>query len=388
MNAEANEFDWSSVRSVAVFRALMLGDMLCAIPALRAIRAACRQARLTLIGLPWARELSERLACVDEFIEFPGYPGLPERVPDLQAWPGFCARMRERRFDLLIQLHGSGGVVNPLLREWGAGRFAGFFDERAARRGFADDAANRLFVRWPEEGHEIDRLLALTRHLQMADRGTGLDFPVDDADRDRITRIWPDLAEARGRYVCVHPGSQLPSRRWPAQRFAAVADHLAELGFTVVLTGSAGEKPLVESVARSMQSNSVDLAGRTSLWTLGALVERAALVVSNDTGISHVAAALRTPSVVVSCGADTNRWSPLDGSRHRVLAAPVACRPCAFPVCPYGHECATAIEVPEVLAEVRRMLSPLAGHELASGDRRRARPEAAGRPAMPEEAVR
>ncbi|HRO61060.1 MAG TPA: glycosyltransferase family 9 protein [Burkholderiaceae bacterium] len=300
------------------------------------------------------------MRCVDDFVEFPGYPGLPERVPDLQAWPEFCSRMRERRFDLLIQLHGSGGVVNPLLRQLGAGRLAGFHDETAARQGFADQPANRLFVRWPDSGHEIVRLLQLTRHLGMADRGTELEFPLDDTDRQRIAQIWPGFADAdahadadaRRRYVCVHPGSQLPSRRWPAERFAAVADGLAELGFTVVLTGTTAEKPLVESVARSMRSPSVDLAGRTSLWTLGALVERATFVVSNDTGISHIAAALRTPSVVVSCGADTSRWAPLDTVRHRVLAAPIACRPCAFAVCPYEHECATAVDVREVLAAV------------------------------------
>ena len=390
MSPVANPVDWAGVRSVGVFRALMLGDMLCAVPALRAIRAACPQARLSLIGLPWAREFVERSSCIDDFVEFPGYPGLPERVPDLQAWPEFCSRMRERGFDLLIQLHGSGAIVNPMLRQWEARRLAGFYDATAARQGFAEKAENRLFARWSDSGHEIVRLLQLTRHLGMADRGTALEFPVDDADRRRIAQIWPGYADADGhrRYVCVHPGSQLPSRRWPAERFAAVADRLAESGLAVVLTGTAAEKPLVESVARSMRSPSVDLAGCTSLWALGALVEKATLVVSNDTGISHIAAALHTPSVVISCGADTSRWGPLDTARHRVLAAPMACRPCAFAVCPYEHECATAIDVREVLAAVAdsQLVAPM--RENSSAGRQRTDDDAARARTVEEETLR
>jgi ADP-heptose:LPS heptosyltransferase len=86
------------------------------------------------------------------------------------------------------------------------------------------------------------------------------------------------------------------------------------------------------------------------------LIERARLVICNDTGISHVAAAVRTPSVIVCCGSDFRRWAPLDHERHRVLHHPVECRPCAYASCPIGHLCADGVSAEWVAAEARCML--------------------------------
>jgi ADP-heptose:LPS heptosyltransferase len=348
--ATAAGADPASPARVAVFRALVLGDLLCAVPALRAMRRAWPRAEVTLVGLPWARELAERLPMVDRFIDFPGYPGLPESTPDIEALPGFLHRMQQERFDLLVQLHGSGTLTNPLLAACGARRMAGFVEPGAFT------PAGGCFVPWPRQGHEIERLLSLVDALGLPRAGTALEFPLDDADRAALAAVWPG-AEAGRPYACVHAGAQLPSRRWPAARFAAVADRLAECGLEVVLTGGPGEVPLVREVAATMRRAAVDLAGRTTLWTLGALVERARLVVCNDTGISHVAAALGTQSVVVSSGADVERWAPLDRARHAVLWQPVPCRPCSFAHCPYGHECAQAITSDDVLDAVRTTLS-------------------------------
>lgn len=347
-------------RRIAVFRALMLGDMLCAVPALRALRAGHPQARLTLIGLPWASELAGRLDCVDDFIAFPGHAALPESEPDLHAWPGFLARVQREGFDLALQMHGSGETSNALVATVGAARMAGFAGAHAWRPPRDAEA----FVPWPERGHEIERLLALTDHLGLPRQGTELQFPLTDEDRHAVRALLDDAARAAGLrvlrpHVCVHAGAQLPSRRWGAARFAQVADALADRGFTVVLTGTAGEAGLVAELASRMHAPALNLAGRSSLWTLGALVESAALVVCNDTGLSHVAAALGRPSVVVACGSDTGRWAPLDAARHRVLAQPVPCRPCAFRECPYGHPCATAITPADVLAQVPRVVAEL-----------------------------
>ena len=337
------------IQRIAVFRALMLGDLLCATPALRAIKAAWPRAELALIGLPWARELASRLSMVDRFESFPGYPGLPEVAPDCGALPDFIARMQRQRFDLLVQLHGSGTIVNPLLATFGATHVAGFVEPGA----YCAEPA--LHVTWPTAGAEIDRLLRLVDHLGIARRGEQLEFPVDDADRRALARAVPELDLATP-FVCVHAGAQLPSRRWLPERFAAVADALAARGLRIVLTGSAPEAALTRDVRTQMAKPALDLTGRTSLFELGALVEQAELVVCNDTGVSHIAAALKTPSIVISSGADAERWAPLDSQRHRVLWQQVPCRPCAHRECPYGHECARGIAASDVTAAASDML--------------------------------
>ena len=335
----------ATVKRIGVFRALMLGDMLCALPAMRALAAQWPQAEVVLIGLPWARTWASRQSCIQHFIEFPGWPGLPEQCARPALLPHFLRRMQQERFDLLVQLHGSGDVVNPMVAACGPRMTAGFAEPGA----YAADPA--MHVPWPREGQEILRLLAVTDHLGLPRRGTHMDWPIRPRDR----AVAAELLPAGVPFAVLHAGARFPSRRWPARHFAAVADRLVREGFQIVLTGSADEAALVAEVAGHMRDPAINLAGRTDLWTLGAVVEAAAVVVTNDTGMSHVTAAVGTPSVVVSCGSDMARWAPLDHQRHLCLAQDLPCRPCMHLSCPLPrHECAEAIEPERVAAAAMR----------------------------------
>lgn len=341
-------------RRIAVFRALQLGDLLCTVPAWRALRAACPDARVTLVGLPWARDLAARLDACDDFVEFPGHPALPERACDESAWDSFIAAMRARAFDLALQMHGSGTVSNGIVAAFGATRMAGFHPDGSP---CPDPSA---FIPWREDGtHEIRRHLALVAHLGAPPRGEHLELPVSDAERQAAAALL-DALGLRGRELaCLHPGARFPSRRWPAERFAEVGKRLAMAGLAVLITGTREEAPLAQAVAAGIGPAAVDLSGRTTLGTLAALVARARLVICNDTGMSHVASAVGTASVVVCSGADAARWRPL-GARHRLLAHPVPCRPCAHAVCPTAHECALGVGIDAVVAETESLLDETA----------------------------
>ncbi|HZS59239.1 MAG TPA: glycosyltransferase family 9 protein [Gemmatimonadaceae bacterium] len=332
-------------RQIVVVRALYLGDLLCAVPALRSLRAGHPHAHITLIGLAWARTLVDRFpAYLDAFEEFPGYPGIPEVPIDQARIAEFLTRMQARRIDLAIQLHGSGTHINAFVALLGARRNAGFYP--------AGDAVppEGSFVPWPTSGSEIERLLAVPRALGCPDMGATLELPLTATARARASELVP-----RHPYVCIHPGARLSSRRWLPRRFASVADTFAARGYAIVLTGSGGEIALTNAVRRSMTNHAVDLAGLTTLDVLAAVIERASILVCNDTGVSHVAAALGTPSVVIASGSDVPRWAPLERDRHEVLWSPVACRPCSYEVCPTAHECAAGVSVDDVVHAAERL---------------------------------
>jgi ADP-heptose:LPS heptosyltransferase len=302
---------------IAIVRALPgLGDLLCSVPAWRALRQAFPDAHITLIGLPWAESLAARFRCyLDDFLEFPGYPGIPERLVAAREFPGWLAAAQAREFDLAIQMQGNGSYINEFTVLLGARRAAGFYLPGL----YCPDADH--FLPYPDSGSEIIRQLRLLAFLGVPPQGTHLEFPLQEDDWDALAAISAARDLPAGGYVCVHPGARAAGRRWEPVQFARVADGLVRYGFSVVLTGSADESPLTAAVAAAMRHPALDLAGQTDLGALAALLRGARLLVSNDTGVSHLAAALRLPSVVIFTGSDPDRWAPLDHARHRVVIA-------------------------------------------------------------------
>ncbi len=297
---------------IAVFRALQLGDMLCAIPALRALRQAYPDAEITLLGLPWAKTLVERFPeYLDDFMHFPGYPGLPEQPFSPAAFLEFLQEAQARKFDLVLQMQGNGSFVNPMVELLGAKQTAGF----CLANDYAPD--NGLFLEYPEGIHETERHLKLVQHLGLEATDSSLEFPLTAKDRSDLQAAGFDLP--KGSYVCVHPGSRGAWRQWPVEYFAALGDACAEKGLTVVLTGTADEMPIVEAVAGKMVHKPVIAAGKTSLGTVGVLINDAALLISNCTGVSHIAAALQTPSIVMSMDGEPERWAPQNTHLYRTI---------------------------------------------------------------------
>ncbi len=302
------------VRRVAVFRALYLGDLLCVTPALRALRARFPEAEITLIGLPWARDFVRRLSTVDRLLEFPGYLGISEKPYDPDCTRAFLTDARDTRYDLAIQLHGDGYISNGFVADLGAKVSLGY------RRG--EDQRLTSSLPWLPEEHETLRWLRLVGELGATTGDTRLEFPTTREEQSRAAGLLADVVGGPGPIVAIHPGAKDAARRWAPERFAAVANTLVEqLGARIILTGNAAERSLTAAVQAGMSTQAIDLAGQTDLGTFAALIDRLDLLVTNDTGASHLAAASGTLSVVLFGPTRPERWAPLAAERHRVVDA-------------------------------------------------------------------
>jgi ADP-heptose:LPS heptosyltransferase len=315
MAAQAMEKNKKNISSIAIFRALYLGDMLCILPVIRALKSAYPDARITLIGLPWQKMFVDRFPnYIDDFIEFPGWPGLPEQPFEPERILNFLHTIRERHFNLLLQMQGNGEVTNSMCMLWGADIVCGL---RKPDEYCPDET---LFPISEDNEHEILRFLKLVDALGIERQGTHLEFPLTTEETESFKRLskLADLSE--GNYICLHAGARDKRRRWSAENFAFIGDHLSEQGYKVVLTGSLEEKAILENVQKHMRYTAVNLVekfGHLPLGDLAAFIRYSKMLFSNDTGVSHIAAALHTPSVIVfSPFSDIRRWAPLDASRH------------------------------------------------------------------------
>ncbi|MFC5512450.1 glycosyltransferase family 9 protein [Massilia jejuensis] len=313
------------IASVVVFRALHLGDMLCAVPALRALRAALPKAHITLVGLPWASQFARRFHhYIDDFVAFPGHPLLPEQDMRQAELTPFYAGLCARQFTLALQLHGNGAVSNEIVAGFGARAMAGYCEGKAVA------TEHTVLFPYAEVGAEPDRLLRLVERLGASAAGDYLEFPLAQEDRQELEASGIAAGLVPGNYICVHPGARKRDKRWPPRRFAEVADRLAaEFGVGVVLTGSADEAELADEVASHMLARAVNAAAPVSVGAMAALMKNARLLVCNDTGVSHIAAGLRLQSVVIFSRADIARRAPLDRDRHRCIWDPDAQRTAA-----------------------------------------------------------
>jgi ADP-heptose:LPS heptosyltransferase len=307
-----------SFEKIGILRALYLGDMLCAIPAVRAIRHAFPKASISLIGLPWQKDFVERFQhYFDEFVEFPGWPGLPERPVDVEKIPGFLRLMQSHAYDLMVQMQGNGAITNSLCMLFGAEKVSGL---RKTGDYCPDE---KLFPVSEDSDHEVLRFLKLTRALGISSQGNELEFPFLPGELNGVDDLINKWSLGGKKYICVHPGARDPKRRWPAEYFANIGDRLFEEGYSIVLTGSLAEKEILSAVSRMMKYEPVNAVNESNDFSLGQLagvIMKSVALCSNDTGVSHIASALGVPSVIIfSRHSDPERWRPLDTRLHTII---------------------------------------------------------------------
>lgn len=264
-------------------RAVGLGDLLTAVPALRALADAFPRHHRVLAAPIALRPLVEMTGAIHEVVD--AAPLAPLRGV---AEP-----------DVAVNLHGRGPQSHRVLIQTGPRRLVAF------RHPEVDGTAEA--PRWRPDEHEVDRWCRL-----LEENGV-------PADPGRLELEPPPAPEGCRDATVIHPGAASGARRWPVERWAAVARTEAEAGRRVVVTGSAAERPLARAVAAAagLDASSV-VAGRTDLRELTALVGAAALVLCGDTGVAHLATAVGTPSVVLFGPTAPDRWGPPPGRPEHV----------------------------------------------------------------------
>jgi heptosyltransferase-2 len=260
----------------------------------------------------------------------------------------FVGELRRERFDLAILLQNA--VEAAILAA-----LAGI----PRRAGYRSDGRGLLLSHGVPVGAAEKRLHHTDYYLRMLS-GVGI---VGETGPLQLACTAEEIAEAEarlggGQWLAVNPGAAYGSaKRWIPQRFAEVADRLAEThGLRVLLTGGPGEIEIGRDIAQAMSHRPLNLIGQTRVREMMALLSRCRLMITNDSGPMHVAAAFGVPLVAVFGPTDHTTTSPLS-ERARIVRKPVDCAPCLLRQCPTDHRCMEAIEVADVLAAAEELLA-------------------------------
>jgi lipopolysaccharide heptosyltransferase II len=327
---------WASARRLLAVRLDTIGDVLMTTPALRALRG--RDGHVTLLTSPTGAEAARLVPEVDDVIVYEA-PWLkatpPDPPPDRDL--AMVEELRRRRFDAaaIFTVYSQ----NPL-----PAAFLCHLAGISLRVAHSRENPYHLLTDWVREvepevrvRHEVRRQLDLVAEVGRTVPDERLSLEVPRPARRRAASLLGQVGIDPSRpWLVLHPGATAPSRRYPADSYALAAERLvSDHGVVVVLTGSPDEVALVDELRARVPAATASLAGRLSLAELAALLELAPLLVANNSGPVHVAAAVGTP--VVDLYALTNPQHTPWGVPNRVLFRDVPCRFCYRSVCPMGH---------------------------------------------------
>ena len=348
---------WLAARNILAARMDNMGDVVMLGPALRAVKRTSPGTRITLLTSPAGAQVAPLLPEVDDVIVWRAiWQDVGNRMPlDPDRELELVRLLAERSFDAALIF--TSFSQNPHVPGYVC-YLAGIPLRAGESKEFGGSALTAELHGCPDETHQAERNLRLVEHLgfRAADGDRQLAICLDDEARARVPVLLRDTGIAPGEpYILLHPGASCEARRYAAERYGEAARLLEARGQRVIVTGVEREAELVKTAARGIPARRM-LLGKTSVAELAALIERAALVICNDTLTLHLADAVRTPLVVLYSGTEYDeQWRPR-AVRHRLLRRPTDCQPCYRFTCPIGLPC---LDIPprEVVAAAEEILS-------------------------------
>lgn len=345
----------TNIARIAVLRANGIGDLIFALPALEALRAAYPGAHITLLGARHhAALLQRRPSPVDRVIAIPASRGVNEvdGPENARALERFFAAMQAEHFDLAVQMHGGGQFSNPFTRRLGA----------RVTIGFKADNAPPL-DRWIPYTYwqpEVARYLELVSLIGATPRAIAPRLAVTAHDLEEAEQLVPSTDAP---LVLLNPGGTDPRRRWTAEGFAGVGDALADQGGLVVVNGSGAERAIVRRVVELMHAEAIDVSGHLSLGGLVGLASRCSVVISNDSGPLYVSAAAGAPTVGIYWCGNLATSGMLTRARHRPVASwqlecSVCGAHCIYDECTHRPSFVSDVTVRDVVLAAREVWRP------------------------------
>lgn len=344
---------WLEARNILAMRMDNLGDVVMTGPALRAVKEASPQARITLLGSTGGVAAAPLLPWIDEAI------GWRSIWQDLGHLPFDPAREREliemlaaRRFDAAL-------IFTSFSQTPHAPGYVAYVAGIPLRAGESKEFGGRVLTTElkgaPDDMHQVERNLRLVETLGFPVRDRSLTIAIPDEAREVAGRLLVRAGvNPQGPFILLHPGASAKARRYPPERSGQVAERLTRRGWPVLVTGVEREKPILDIVA-AHAPHAHFLIAETTLPEYAALVERAQLVICGNTLPLHLADATGTAVLSLYSGTDyESQWAPRRVA-HRLLRRPTACYPCYLFDCPIGQPCLD-FDPGEVVAAAEELL--------------------------------
>ncbi len=294
---------------ILLFRALKIGDMLCAMPAIVNLRQHFKKDRIGIIVLPSMVSFMERFSdYFDDIIPFSGYPGLPEQAFSKQDYQQMLKYIHSEKYDLFIQMHGNGSGLQGFLSDLSIPNIWGFSPIPEKGR-----------FTYPSHLHEIQKHNALLQWYGVQTQTEEIPFPTSSQDEYRYGKLVDAYNLDKQPYVVIHPGASCDERRWGIHNFTEVIKILNAKGYSLVISGVENEQPLVDTLRRSVDFPFYNAIGKADLGVTALLLKDSAGLITNCTGVSHLGAATQTLSVVISKDGEPLRWGPLNKYLHKTF---------------------------------------------------------------------